>query len=493
MPATPRIRLAAGETVARCSMLSVTSLDAGMLYAETPEMPMHTMGVVILEPSPEESLFDVLRQRLEERMHLLAPLRRRLVQGPLELGDPHWIEDPAFDLDHHLRRAAIRSPGSLRELSEFVGDYAGQLLERSKPLWELVFAEGLEGGRVALVAKVHHAAMDGGQIVAILLSSLFDPSPEGRSIPPERESWRPDPEPTLAWFAADTARSLATRPLRALRAIGALAGKAAQATLSRRARHEDSARLFEAPATPFNGALTPYRSVALADVAFEDLKGIKRVFGTTINDVVLAASCGALRSWLLAHGGLPERPLMVSVPVAVRTQDSNDRDAGNRVSMVLVHLPVQIEDPVERLLTIRAETQRAKAEHRQAQGDVLQEFAGVLTDITLPWLLIHAMELYSSSHAADQLPIPWNLVISNLPGPPVPLYCGAAKLIRVYPLGLVAQGSGLNLTVLSSMGRLCLGAMACKDMVPDLEDLTTGFVDACEELRRLAEKRIVVA
>jgi len=466
-------------------MRRVTSLDAGMLYAETPEMPMHTMGVVILEPSSEEPPFQVMRRVFEERMHLLAPLRRRLVQGPLKLGDPHWIEDPTFDLDNHLRRAAIPSPGRMRELAEFVGDSAGRLLERTKPLWEVVVVEGVEGDRIAIVAKVHHAAMDGGQVVARLLGCLFDPTPEGRTVPPPGEAWTPDREPSLAWFAADTARSLATRPLHAIRAIGDVATRIGQAALAHSGGN--SARFFEAPATPFNGALTPHRSVALADVAFDELKIIKRAFGTTINDVVLAASCGALRSWLLVHGGLPERPLVANVPVAVRTE--GEEDSGNRVSMILVHLPVQIEDPVERLMAICAETRRAKAEHGQARGDVFQQFTDVVTSITVPWLLTHAMELYSSAHVADRLPFLWNLVISNLPGPAVPLCCGTARVVRVYPLGPVQQGSGLNLTVLSLMDRLCFGAMACKEMVPDVEDLATGFVDAIERLGRLAARK----
>ena len=468
-------------------MRRVTSLDAGMLYAETREMPMHTMGVVILEPSPDESLFQVMRRRFEERMHLLAPFRRRLVQGPLKLGDPHWIEDPAFDLDNHLRRAAIPSPGSMRDLAEFVGDLAGPLLERSKPLWEVVLVEGVERGRIAIVVKVHHAAMDGGQIVALLLGCLFDPTPEGRTVPPPEEAWTPDREPSLAWFAADTARSLATRPLHAIRAIGDLITRIGQAAPAHRGSRGNPASFFEAPATPFNGALTPNRSVALADVVFDDLRTIKRAFGTTINDVVLAASCDALRSWLLAHGDLPERPLVVHVPVAMRTE--TDDDAGNRVSMILVHLPVQIDDPLERLMAICAETRRAKAEHSRAGDGVFQPFTDVLTNITVPWLLTHAMELYSSAHVADRLPFPWNLVISNLPGPAVPLYCGASKVVRVYPLGPVQQGSGLNLTVLSTMDRMCFGAMACKEMVPDVEDLATGFVNATEELRKLAEQR----
>jgi WS/DGAT/MGAT family acyltransferase len=471
-------------------MQRVSSLDAAMLYAETAEMPMHNIGVVVLEPLPGVSPFPVMRRVFEERLHLLPPLRRRLVEGPLELGDPHWIEDPAFDLDNHLRRAAIPAPGSMRELAEFVGDFASRPLERSKPLWEVVLVEGVEGGNVATVIKVHHAAMDGGRVVALLLGQLFDPTPEVRPAPPPGAEWTPDPVPSLAWLAADTARSLAARPLHALRAIADVATAIVQVARAQVRAHVASqgaaARLFEAPTTPFNGALTPHRSVAFADVAFDDVKTIKRAFGTTINDVVLAASCSALRWWLLAHGGLPERPLVANVPVTVRAE--GEEDAGNRVSMILVHLPVQIDDPIERLMAIRTETRSAKARHGQVHGDVFQKFTDVVLDITVPWLLTHLVGLYTSTHLADRLPFLWNLVISNLPGPAMPLYCGGAKALRIYPLGPVQQGSGLNVTVLSTMGRLCFGAIACKEMMPDVENVATGFVEAIGELRRLADR-----
>jgi WS/DGAT/MGAT family acyltransferase len=455
-----------------------------MLYAETPEMPMHTMGVLLLE-RPAEPPFDAIRRVLKERMHLLPPFRRRLVEGPLQLGDPHWVEDPDFNLDNHLLRATIPAPGGMRELAEFVGEFASRPLDRSRPLWEVALVDGVRGGNVAVVAKIHHAAMDGGQLVT-LLGHLFDVTPDGGTVPPSVREWTPDRKPSILWLAADTARSLATKPLHAMRAIADVAATIRETARSRRGNDDSAAHLFEAPATPFNGALTRHRSVALADVAFDDLRTIKRGFGTTVNDVVLAASCATLRSWLLAHGGLPGRPLVVNVPIAVRT--AGEEDAGNRMSMILVHLPVQTDDPVERLMAIHAETKRAKEEHGQVGGDVLQQFTDVLTNVTVPWLLTHVMGLYSWSHLADRLPFFWNLVISNLPGPPVPLYCAGAEVLRIHPFGPVQQGSGLNLTVLSTADRMCFGAMACKEMVPDVEDIGIGFVDEIAVLKKLAEE-----
>jgi len=466
-------------------MIRVSSLDAGMLYAETPEMPMHTMGVLILEP-PSHSVFEVLSRVIEERLHLLAPFRRRLLEDPLQLGDPYWIEDPDFSLENHVRRAAIPSPGTMRELAEFVGDVASRMLDRSKPLWELQLVEGLEGGKVAVVAKIHHAAMDGGRLVA-LIGVLLDLTPDGHTTPRPHDEWVPDSEPSFWWLAADTARALATKPLGALRSITDVGTTILENTLPRRGSKGDVAKLFEAPPTRLNGALSPQRVVAMTDVAFDDVKAIKNAFGTTVNDVVLAASCGALRSWLHAHDGLPDRPLVANVPVTVRTEGEDD--VGNRVSMILVHLPVQTEDPVTRLMTIRFETRRAKEQHGSAKGDVFRQATDLLTNITVPWLLTHAIEVYARSHLADRLPFFWNLVVSNLPGPPIPLYCGGAKLLRLYPFGPVQHGSGLNLTMMSTMDRLCLGAMACKRMVPDVEDITAGFVTEIAILRKLADAK----
>ena len=466
-------------------MIPVCSLDAGMLYAETPEMPMHTMGVLVLEP-PATPIFERLRRVIEERLHLLAPFRRRLVEDPLQLGDPHWIEDPEFAVENHLRRTAVPSPGSMRELAELVAVSASRLLDRSKPLWELQVVEGLEGGGVAVVAKIHHAAMDGGRLVT-LIGTLLDLTPEGRTLPAADDSWTPDKEPSLLWLTADAARAIVTKPLRALRAATEVGASILGGTGRSSYKSEYSAKLFEAPATPFNGALSPQRAIAMADVAFDDVKVVKRTFGTTVNDVVLAAGCGALRAWLRARGALPVRPLVANVPVAVRAD--GDEEAGNRVSMILVHLPVRVDDPIERLLAIREETRRAKDQHGNAKGDVFRQATDLLTNVTVPWVLTHAIEVYARSHLADRLPFLWNVVISNLPGPPVPLYCAGAKLLRLYPFGPVQQGSGLNLTVMSTGDRLCVGALACKRMVPDVEDIAAGFVAEIALLKTLAAER----
>lgn len=476
-------------------MIPVSNLDAAMLYAETPEMPMHTMGVLILETDElpratngELSRFDVTRRVFSERIHLIPPFRRRIVQGPLKIGDPHWIEDPAFDLDHHLVHTSLPAPGSMRELCDLVGTFAASCLDRDRPLWKVMLVEGLEGDKLALIMKIHHAAMDGGRAAAIA-GELLDTTPEGRAFPPPDEPWIPDREPSVPWLAADTLRTLLGKPRRAIEA-------AAKVTSAVRARvpseshdstdenHASKGPLFESPATPFNGALTRNRSVALVDVPFEDVKAIKQAFGTTVNDVILAACTASLRDWLSLHGGLPDRPLVATVPVSVR----HDGDqAANRVSVIRVHLPIQVADPLERLMGIHEETNRMKKRHQSGGGgDILKNFADIVNNITVPWMLTHAMSLFSSQHLADRLPPLWNLVISNIAGPAEPLYTTGAKLTHLFPLGPVQQGSGLNITVMSAIDRLCFGALACADLVPDLEDIGAGFVSEIATLRARA-------
>ena len=478
-------------------MIRVSNLDAAMLYAETPEMPMHTMGILVLEPEVEAGdlldagvPFELTRELFAERIHLIPPFRRRMVQGPLQIGDPHWIEDPEFDLDKHLVRASLPSPGSMQQLCEFVGELAGSCLKRDGPLWKAALVEGLEGGKFALVMKIHHAAMDGGRSAAIA-GQLMDTSPEGRVIPPADEPWVPDREPTIPWLAADTLRTLAGKPRRAVDAATKMASAVRGKGSARRARPAEREALekpplFEAPPTPFNGALTPNRSVALVDVSFEDVKAIKRAFGTTVNDVVLAACCASLRSWLRTHGGLPEKPLVASVPVSIRHEGDQE---GNRVAVIRVHLPIQNDDPVERLMALNEETTRQKKRLKNGGGggDLLNNVAALVNNVTVPWLTTHLMSLYSSRHLADRVPPLWNLIISNIAGPPVPLYTAGARLRQLFPLGPVQQGSGLNITVMSVVDRLCFGALACTEMVPDLQDIGAGFVNEIEVLKARIE------
>jgi diacylglycerol O-acyltransferase len=294
------------------SMLRLSNLDAGLLHGETPEMPMHTMGILLLE-KPARAFHERFERTLQARLHLIPPLRRRLVASPLGIGDPHWIEDPDFRLSNHVLRAALPAPGGTRELEAFAGLLAGRLLDRSRPLWEIHLVEGLHDGSIALIVKVHHAVMDGSRLVAAL-ETLLDPSPRVRRMPPPQRAWTPEPEPSLGWKALDASRALVKRPYRLVGSAAEIAGTllrrrpAATAAERTDAEAPARARAFDAPPTPFNGRLSTLRAIGMGDVALDSVKAIGKHFGTSVNDVVLAASCAALRAWLIAHDALPATP-----------------------------------------------------------------------------------------------------------------------------------------------------------------------------------------
>jgi len=467
-------------------MIPVSSLDAGMLYVETAEMPMHTMGVLLVEPpeGPGISAMGLVRDALEERLHLIPPFRRKLVQGPLKIGDPYWLEDPEFDLHNHLSHHVLPTPGARHELDALIGELASGCLDRDKPLWELAVIEGLDDGKIALVTKVHHATMDGGKGAA-LMGQLFSTEPHGK-VPAPDEPWVSEPEPTTPWLVADTVRTLLGKPRRvASAATGVVSGLRGLGKKSSAPpeEHEDKANkpaLFEAPVTTFNRVLTPNRSVGLCDVPLDDVKSIGRALGATVNDVVLAASCASVRSWLLSHDGLPERPLVAVVPVSLRGED--DHADGNRVTVMRVRLPMDIDDPIERLRAIHAVTRSGKKGRGGGGGGAgaLKHLADILINVSTPLALTEIFGRYSQ--IAERIPPMWNLVVSNIAGSPVPLYFGGTRLRQLYPLGPVQHGSGLNITVLSTDGRLCFGALACPDLVPNVEEIAAGFE---EEIGRL--------
>ena len=466
-------------------MTPLSSLDAGLLYVETEEMTMHTMGILLVEPPDDAKTpaMDLVRGALEERLHLIPPFRRKLVQGPLKIGDPYWIEDSEFELDKHLSHHVLPAPGELRELDALIGELAGGCLPRDKPLWELAVIEGLENGKIAIVTKVHHATMDGGRGAA-LMGQLFSTEPHGE-VPPPEEPWVPETEPTTPWLVADTVRTLLGKPRRVAAAatgiVSGLRGGEAKGDEPAKEDTPDKPGLFEAPPTMFNRVLTPNRSVALCDVPLEDVKNVGRSLGATVNDVVLAASCASLRSWLLSHGGLPDRPLIGVVPVSLR--EEGDHGEGNRVTVMRVRLPIDIEDPIERVRAIHTVTRSEKKGQNRSGGGMVKNVVDILVNTSTPWLLTEIFARYSL--IAERIPPMWNVVVSNIAGSPVPLYFGGARLRQLYPLGPVQQGAGLNITVLSTDGRLCFGAMACTDLVPDVEEIASEFEAEIGRLKEL--------
>lgn len=466
-------------------MNRLAPIDAAFVYMETPSSHMHVTGVIIVDPSTMRGgySFEAIREMLASRIHLLPPYRRRLLTVPFHVDDPVFIEDPDFDITNHVHRVTVPPPGSRVELAEVIGDVAGRALDRSKPLWETVVVEGAADGTVALVCKVHHACID-GVTGADLMSQLFDLEPDAPEPPPPSEPWVPDRVPSDLELLAEAGKSRLTTPLRGLRGIGRMGAtvvRTAASIIGRDDGERSPALPFTAPKTKFTGALTPHRSVAFTQTDFEDLHVVKTVFEVKINDVVLAACTLALRRYLLDHDDLPDRPLVSMEPVSVHGQDG--QEGTNQVSSMAVRLPVQLEDPVDQLLEIREDTVASKEMHNAIGADVLRD----LTQFAPPVLFNRAMRLYSSMGLASHHRPVQNLVISNVPGPPIPLYCAGARVVAVYPFGPLIEGAGINITVLSNMGNMDFGVIGCTETAPDLWDLADGFARAVKDLRAAAD------
>jgi WS/DGAT/MGAT family acyltransferase len=453
----------------------LSGTEAAFLYLETPSTHMHVTGTLVLDPGSLEGreTFAEVRRLMEERLHLLPPFRRRLVQVPLGAAHPVWIEDPDFDLDDHLQRWELPAPGSRAELEELVGELAGQPLERTRPLWHMDVVEGLEDGRIAVVARIHHAAIDGVS-GAELMASLFDLTPEIAPVPPPDEPWVPEPMPTDAALLAGAVGEGARSPLRLMSALsGSL-----RSFVSRAGRTSTAPRVrpFSAPRTPFTGAVTPRRSVAFGRSSLADVRAVGSAVGATVNDVLLGATTSSLRSYLIQHEALPDGPLVAAMPISARGE--GEVELGVQVSVMLVPLPVHLGDPLARLREINAHTSALKADRAARGGDSLADWA----ELTPPALLSGVARLYSGARLADVHPPIHNLVVSSIPGPPVPLFIAGATLEATYPMGPLIEGSGLNITVLTNLGNVDVGIIACPDLVPEVAELARGFEAGVAEL-----------
>lgn len=461
-------------------MKRLTGLDAGFLYMETPTTPMHVASLIVVDPTtaPGDSWgFDDLRSLYEQRLDQAPPFRRRLVEVPFGLHHPIWIEDPEFDLDWHLRHIAVPSPGGREELAELCAHLVAIPLDRNRPLWEAWFIEGLEGGNVGLLTKVHHAAIDGASGEELMIA-ILDLTPEIEDKPAPPEPWAPDKVPTDTELVSYAMVSLAQQPVRAVKT----ARRTVEVALSLRDRFGQpntiTPRLpFQAPHTVLNGALTPHRSLGLSTVELSRVKAAKNALGCTVNDVVLTLCAGALRRYLDEHADVPEEPLVAMVPVSVRSEDQKG-DMGNQVSMAFASLATDLDDPIDRLRVIHESMQAAKEAQQLIGADVLQDWV----EFAAPIVAARAARTYSRLRGADRHRPLFNVTISNVPGPPFPLYVAGAEVVSTNPIGPIFEGGALNMTVMSYLDRLDFGLHACPELIPDVQHLADGIVVALEDL-----------
>jgi WS/DGAT/MGAT family acyltransferase len=464
----------------------LTGLDAVWLYLETATAHMHVGSVLVLDPStaPDPLTYERALAYIEARMHLAPSFRQRIASVPFRIDHPVWFEDPDFDLRYHVRRAALPAPGGMRELAEYAADVQSRRLDRSRPLWEMHLVEGLEGGRMAVVTKTHHAAVDGVSgaelLAAILQLDPQQPPPE----PPERP-WQPESEPSDLRLLLSSAWHMAATPAGVIRASRRTVKAAARMLKLRTSRSaQPPPAPFRAPHASLNGAIGPHRRIALAEQSLDAVKSVKNAFGGTVNDVVLAAVAGALRTYLVGRGEPVDRPLVAMVPISVReeTGPASGGPGGNRVSAMLVGLPTDEPDPVQRLRRVAEGTAGAKEQHGALGADTLQQLA----ELAPAGVAAMAARVYSRMHGADRHRPIWNVVISNVPGPRVPLYFCGAKLDAMYPIGPVHEMCGLNITLFSYQDMILVGLNADRGLVPDVDDIGQAICEAIEDLAKLA-------
>jgi WS/DGAT/MGAT family acyltransferase len=462
-------------------MRKLSGIDADMIYGETPSLHMSVSALTVLDPTtaPEGFGFEDVRQLVAEQVASLPPLRERLLEVPFGIDRPYWVEDPDFDLDRHLHRVAVPAPGGRRELATLVGDLGSYKIDRSGPLWELWFIEGLESARVGMLLKVHHACAD-GVAGALMLGHLFRsersrvPTPMGQAVEPSR----PEPLPTGLELALRGLGARALMPLEAIRKLGRTAGSIRNLVRLRRSEGWDAPALpFTAPRTSFNRDVTPHRAVAFCSVPLDEVRRVERSIGVSLNDVVLALCAGALRGYLEARNELPDTPLIAAVPVSTRSQEQLG-SFGNAVSGMFTSLATHLADPHERLRRIAEGTRSAKALYASGVEDSLMDWASLPS----PAFVALAVRLFASMHLSERVPPIFNLLVSNVPGPTHPLYAGGARLVDCYPLGPLVDQVGLNVTVLSYTDEVGFGFMTCPELVPDPWAIADRIGPALEEL-----------
>jgi diacylglycerol O-acyltransferase / wax synthase len=455
----------------------LTAIDASFLTNESASSHMHIGGILIFEGPPPRyvDLVEHVRGRLDQ----VPRFRQRLVVPPLEAGRPLWADDVNFNLSYHIRHTALPDPGGEAQLKRLAARVFSQQLDRSKPLWEMWLVQGLERDRFALLTKTHHAAVDGiaGVDIGTVLFDL-EPVPEP---PPAEDGWQPHPAPSTTQLIARGATDAVAAPLKlAERAVEAVRHPE---TTARRAVEalEGVSEVFgafadPAPDVPLNQPIGPHRRFTWARSELATFKRIKDTFGGTVNDVVLAVVTGALREWLhersIRTEGLELRAL---VPVSIRTADERG-ELGNKLAAMRGPLPVYVEDPVRRLRVVSEQMEGLKRSKQALGAEVISRF----NDFAPPTLLAQAARINFSTRL-------FNMIVTNVPGPQMPLYVLGRELEEVFPVAFLPQNHALAVAIMSYNGRICFGLLADYDSMEDVETVARGIERSLEELERAAD------
>jgi diacylglycerol O-acyltransferase / wax synthase len=460
-------------------MERLSATDASFLAGEKESSHMHVGAVMIFEgppPDHEETL-----EHIESRLHLVPRYRQKLAVPRFEMGRPLWVDDPSFNLDYHVRHTALASPGGLEQLRLLTARIFSQRLDRSKPLWECWFVQGLEDDRFAIISKAHHALVDGLSGVD-LVTVLFDLSP----VPPERahvRKWTPRPEPSQVELIAEGVKGLIRRPFELGR--GALGAALHPEHTVRRVRNAAEgfgevawAGLNPAPETPLNVPIGSHRRIVWVETELDQFKTIKNSLGGSVNDVVLAVTSGALGRWLRTRGVRTEGlELRAQVPVSIRSDDEHDR-LGNRITVMRAPLPVYARDPIERLRIVRESMQGLKESKQALAAKMLVE----LEDFAPPTILSMA----ARTHWSTRL---FNMIVTNVPGPQFPIYLLGRELLELVPVAFLPDNYALTIAAMSYNGKLVFSLLGDYDAMPDIDLVGEYMQESLQELLTAAGER----
>lgn len=451
--------------------------DALFLSLETPSWHQHVGGLSIIDPQDRSIVFDDFVIKVQDRIPYAPKFTWKLKPTPFGLDRPLWVDDEEFDVRRHVRRIGLPSPGGAKELGEVVGTLMSTQLDRRWPLWEMWFIEGVAGGKIAIFLKYHHCLLD-GVAGASLATVLLDVEPDATAplapLPDPQEA-KAGPDPGDLEVLARTLLAQPGRPLRMARYMTGLVGKGVAALNSIRTDEENRA-ILRAPVTPFNAPIGPRRELAFASVSMRDVHALKVKHDVKVNDVMLAITAGALRRYLQKHDKLPDTPLVTAVPVSTRSQ--GDRSLDNQISNMFVSLATDIADPIERLEAVKRSTQSAKAMRNAIGAREIQSIG----EVASPLILGTAIRTIYRTSLMSRIPLRVNTVVSNVPGPNIPLYMCGGKVVAVFPSSVILEGMGLNVTVFSYLDRVDFGIHVDPDLVPDVWVLANEVASALAEL-----------
>jgi diacylglycerol O-acyltransferase / wax synthase len=465
----------------------LTGQDASFLYTETPTVLMHTIKVQIFESHYKETDYAILRERLEAALDVVPMLRQRVLFVPLNLHHPVMVDDPEFDLDSHIYRAALPAPGGMHELHAMISQILCHRLDRSRPLWELWMLTGLENGRAAIVHKIHHCLADGAATVRYL-SRVFEQQASLQAPLTARSHWQPQPLPSarrLVWDALSDQVNIDIRRFPAF--LSALWHAGSRLLIFHREVGSPSLQRLAhpPPRTRLNHALSPRRSFTTRQIPLLEAKRVARAMGGTINDLILALAATAIRDYLLFHRDLPAEPLCTAIPVSA-DEPGSAREAGNRTTYLPTCLWTNIADPVERFRAIQRATKIAKQELDLLGKDTFIELMHFLPPFFSLWKTSFRQH-QRKPERTDYRPMT-NVIVSNVPGPVERIAGNYGTLVDLYSMGPLVEGCGLNITVWSYAGNLNVSLMGCKKAVPDIDRLADGLLAAMAGLRQLCDE-----